>query len=130
MWRRLSRGEMLEQKLRIIWHDLITRFAIPMPRIAVAGLNPHAGESGHLGREEIDTIIPALDKLRAEGMDLIGPLPADTLFNPPAEELRLHIRDVPRSGLTGAEARQFWQGCQRDIGLAYHPHFGGSWHRP
>jgi 4-hydroxythreonine-4-phosphate dehydrogenase len=74
--------EMLEQKLRIIRHDLITRFAIPMPRIAVAGLNPHAGESGHLGREEMETIIPVLDKLRAEGMDLIGPLPADTLFNP------------------------------------------------
>jgi 4-hydroxythreonine-4-phosphate dehydrogenase len=75
-------GDKLEQKLRIIQHDLITRFAIPKPRIAVAGLNPHAGEAGHLGREEIDTIIPALDKLRAEGMDLIGPLPADTLFNP------------------------------------------------
>ncbi len=55
---------------------------IPTPRIAVAGLNPHAGESGHLGREEIEIIIPVLDKLRAEGMDLIGPLPADTLFNP------------------------------------------------
>lgn len=75
-------GDNLEQKLRIIQHDLITRFAIPKPRIAVAGLNPHAGEAGHLGREEIDTIIPALDKLRAGGMNLIGPLPADTLFNP------------------------------------------------
>lgn len=75
-------GDKLKQKLRIIQHDLMTRFAIPKPRIAVAGLNPHAGEAGHLGREEIDTIIPALDKLRAEGMDLIGPLPADTLFNP------------------------------------------------
>ncbi|SOD40718.1 4-hydroxythreonine-4-phosphate dehydrogenase PdxA [Nitrosovibrio sp. Nv4] len=74
--------ETLERKLRIIQHDLITYFAIPGPRIVVAGLNPHAGESGHLGREEIDTIIPSLDKLRAEGMDLIGPLPADTLFNP------------------------------------------------
>ncbi|WP_231623577.1 4-hydroxythreonine-4-phosphate dehydrogenase PdxA [Nitrosospira briensis] len=74
--------ETLEQKLRIIQHDLATRFAIPTPRIAVAGLNPHAGESGHLGKEEIETIIPVLDKLRAEGMDLIGPLPADTLFNP------------------------------------------------
>ena len=74
--------ETLEQKLRIIQHDLTARFAIPTPRIAVAGLNPHAGESGHLGREEIDIIIPSLDKLRAEGMDLIGPLPADTLFNP------------------------------------------------
>ncbi len=75
-------GRLLEQKLRIICQDLITRFAIPKPRIAVAGLNPHAGESGHLGREEIDTIIPALEKLRATGMELIGPLPADTLFNP------------------------------------------------
>jgi 4-hydroxythreonine-4-phosphate dehydrogenase len=74
--------EILEQKLYVIQHDLITRFAIPRPRIAVAGLNPHAGESGYLGREEIDTIIPTLDKLRARGMDLIGPLPADTLFNP------------------------------------------------
>ncbi|MDN5882435.1 MAG: 4-hydroxythreonine-4-phosphate dehydrogenase PdxA [Nitrosospira sp.] len=74
--------ETLEQKLRIIRHDLTTHFAIPKPRIAVAGLNPHAGESGHLGREEIDTIIPSLEKLRNEGFDLIGPLPADTLFNP------------------------------------------------
>lgn len=74
--------EILEQKLRIIHHDLITRFAIERPRIAVAGLNPHAGESGHLGREEIDIIIPSLEKLRGEGINLIGPLPADTLFNP------------------------------------------------
>jgi 4-hydroxythreonine-4-phosphate dehydrogenase len=48
----------------------------------VAGLNPHAGESGHLGREEIDIIIPSLEKLRAAGMNLLGPLPADTLFHP------------------------------------------------
>ena len=75
-------SETLEQKLRIIHHDLITRFAIERPRIAVAGLNPHAGESGHLGREEIDIIIPSLEKLRNEGINLIGPLPADTLFNP------------------------------------------------
>jgi 4-hydroxythreonine-4-phosphate dehydrogenase len=72
----------LEQKLRTVNHDLIHRFAIAKPRIAVAGLNPHAGESGHLGREEIETIIPSLDKLRAQGVNLIGPLPADTLFNP------------------------------------------------
>jgi 4-hydroxythreonine-4-phosphate dehydrogenase len=74
--------EKLEQKLRIIHHDLANRFFINHPRIAVAGLNPHAGESGHMGREEIDTIIPVLAKLRAEGMNLLGPLPADTLFNP------------------------------------------------
>ena len=73
----------LERKLRIIHTDLINRFAIARPRIAVAGLNPHAGESGHLGREEIETIIPALEGLRAQGMDLVGPLPADTLFHPP-----------------------------------------------
>ena len=51
-------------------------------RIAIAGLNPHAGESGHLGREEIDVIIPVIEQLRGEGMQLTGPLPADTLFNP------------------------------------------------
>ena len=72
----------LEQKLRLINYDLITRFLISSPRIVVAGLNPHAGESGHLGSEEIEIIIPVLEKLRAEGINLIGPLPADTLFNP------------------------------------------------
>lgn len=72
----------LEQKLRIIHQDLVSRFAIKNPCIAVAGLNPHAGESGHLGREEIDIIIPVLERLRAEGMNLLGPLPADTMFNP------------------------------------------------
>ncbi len=72
----------LENKLRIIHDDLITRFGIEKPRIVVAGLNPHAGESGHMGREEIDIIIPVLNKLRDEGMNLLGPLPADTLFNP------------------------------------------------
>lgn len=70
----------LEQVCRILDHDLRTRFGIPAPRILVAGLNPHAGEGGHLGREEIDIIEPVLNKLRAEGMNLIGPLPADTLF--------------------------------------------------
>ena len=58
------------------------RFRISEPRIIVAGLNPHAGEGGYLGREEIETIIPVLDKLRAEGFRLVGPLPADTLFQP------------------------------------------------
>lgn len=72
----------IESKLRIIRHDLISRFVLEKPRIAVAGLNPHAGESGYLGREEIDVIIPVLNKLRAEGMQLAGPVPADTLFSP------------------------------------------------
>ncbi|MDP2155368.1 MAG: 4-hydroxythreonine-4-phosphate dehydrogenase PdxA [Sulfuricella sp.] len=70
----------LEQTLRILHRDLKQRFALANPRILVAGLNPHAGESGHMGREEIDVISPVLESLRAEGMDLAGPLPADTLF--------------------------------------------------
>ncbi|NLQ17603.1 4-hydroxythreonine-4-phosphate dehydrogenase PdxA [Marinomonas sp. M1K-6] len=62
--------------------DLQEKFGIAQPKILVCGLNPHAGEDGHLGREEIDIIIPTLNKLRQQGLDLIGPLPADTLFTP------------------------------------------------
>ena len=67
---------------RLLVADLQRQFGIAKPRIAVCGLNPHAGEDGHLGREELDIIIPALDALRSEGMDILGPLPADTLFTP------------------------------------------------
>ncbi|WP_046158064.1 4-hydroxythreonine-4-phosphate dehydrogenase PdxA [Chromobacterium vaccinii] len=73
---------LLFEVVRILHADLAGKFGIAAPRILVAGLNPHAGESGHMGREEIDVIEPALDALRAEGINLIGPLPADTLFNP------------------------------------------------
>ncbi len=75
-------AELLTETLQILHHDLQSRFALPAPRIAVLGLNPHAGEGGHLGREEIDVISPVLEGLRGRGMDLIGPLPADTAFNP------------------------------------------------
>ncbi|MGB0135406.1 4-hydroxythreonine-4-phosphate dehydrogenase PdxA [Dokdonella sp.] len=68
--------------LRILDHDLRSRFGIEAPVIAVLGLNPHAGEGGHLGREEIETIQPALEQLRGEGLNLVGPLPADTAFVP------------------------------------------------
>ena len=71
----------LERTLRVLQRDLAARFAIPRPRIYVAGLNPHAGEAGFLGREEADIISPLLAKLRREGFDVDGPLPADTLFN-------------------------------------------------
>jgi 4-hydroxythreonine-4-phosphate dehydrogenase len=74
--------ESLTRTLRIVHAELVAKFGIATPRIAVLGLNPHAGEGGYLGREEIDTIIPALDALRAEGLELIGPLPADTAFVP------------------------------------------------
>jgi 4-hydroxythreonine-4-phosphate dehydrogenase len=70
----------LETTLRILHADLVKKFGIARPRILVAGLNPHAGEGGHMGREEIEVIAPVLEKLRAERMDLVGPLPADTLF--------------------------------------------------
>lgn len=73
---------LLESVLRIIQHDLALRFGIASPRILVAGLNPHAGEGGYLGREEIDIMIPVLDRLRAQGMNVSAPLPADTLFTP------------------------------------------------
>lgn len=75
-------AEVVEHSLRILHCDLRQRFGLAAPRILVAGLNPHAGEGGHLGREEIDVIIPVLERLRAEGMQLAGPLPADTLFVP------------------------------------------------
>ncbi len=71
---------LLERVCRILEHELRARFHIPKPRILVAGLNPHAGEGGHLGREEIEVIEPVLERLRGEGLQLIGPLPADTLF--------------------------------------------------
>lgn len=70
----------LEATLRILVASLVRDFGIRHPRILVAGLNPHAGEGGHLGREEIEVIEPVLARLRGEGMDLRGPLPADTLF--------------------------------------------------
>ena len=75
-------GPLIERVMRILHNDLLSKFGIATPRILVCGLNPHAGEDGHLGREELDIIIPALERLRAEGMHLIGPLPADTLFTP------------------------------------------------
>tara|TARA_R110001599_G_scaffold86002_1_gene230807 strand:- start:500 stop:1045 length:546 start_codon:yes stop_codon:yes gene_type:complete len=73
---------LLERVLHILHADLQTKFGIKAPRILVCGLNPHAGEGGHMGREEIDIIIPVLERLRAQGMHLEGPLPADTLFTP------------------------------------------------
>lgn len=72
----------LERVTRILHRDLRERFALADPTILVCGLNPHAGEGGHLGDEEIRVIEPVLERLRAEGLRLIGPLPADTLFTP------------------------------------------------
>ncbi|WP_300580704.1 4-hydroxythreonine-4-phosphate dehydrogenase PdxA [Marivita sp.] len=73
--------ELLETRIRITHRALVTQFGIAQPRLAVAGLNPHAGEGGRMGREEIDVIAPVLDRLRSEGMRIAGPLSADTMFH-------------------------------------------------
>jgi 4-hydroxythreonine-4-phosphate dehydrogenase len=74
--------ESLTATLKILHHDLQVKFGINSPRILVLGLNPHAGESGYLGREEIEVITPVLNELRSQGMQLSGPAPADTAFTP------------------------------------------------
>jgi 4-hydroxythreonine-4-phosphate dehydrogenase len=74
-------ADRLQRIIRVLHTGLQSRFGIDRPHIKVCGLNPHAGEGGHLGREEIEVIIPALQGLRDEGIDLEGPLPADTVFN-------------------------------------------------
>ena len=76
-------ADRLEAVIRITWAALRERFGIERPRLQVLGLNPHAGEGGHLGREDEDVIRPVLERLRAEGLRLDGPVPADTAFNPP-----------------------------------------------
>lgn len=79
-------ADRLRQTLRILHDDLQNRFGIEQPRISVLGLNPHAGESGKLGLEEIQIIIPVMEELRGQGMQLTGPLPADTAFGPAIRE--------------------------------------------
>lgn len=110
--------ETLSAVLRILDHDLRTKFGLVTPRILVAGLNPHAGEGGHMGREEIDTIIPVLEQLRAEGMHLIGPLPADTLFTPrvlPQGDAVLAM--YHDQGLAPLKYATFGQGINITLGL-------------
>ena len=74
--------ERLRSTIRIVNTDMERHFSLAAPRIAVLGLNPHAGEAGHLGREEIDVIQPVIHELRAEGLAIQGPVPADTAFTP------------------------------------------------
>jgi 4-hydroxythreonine-4-phosphate dehydrogenase len=110
----------LEQTLRVLQRDLATRFGIAKPRILVTGLNPHAGEGGHLGREEVDIIIPLLDRLRREGMAVSGPLPADTLFNP--ERLRTAdcvLAMYHDQGLPVLKYASFGSGVNVTLGLPF-----------
>ena len=110
--------ETLEKVLNILHGELVTRFGIEEPHILVAGLNPHAGESGHMGREEIDIIEPVLERLRASGMTLEGPLPADTLFTP------YHLKNADAvlamfhdQGLPVLKYAGFGQGINVTLGL-------------
>jgi 4-hydroxythreonine-4-phosphate dehydrogenase len=77
-------SELIIRTARIVHRDLSARFRVKRPRLAVAGLNPHAGEGGAMGREEITIIKPAVEALKEEGIDAVGPLPADTMFHPKA----------------------------------------------
>ncbi len=110
----------LEQVLAILHRDLMEKFGIADPHIAVCGLNPHAGESGHLGREEIEVIEPVLDRLRAQGMVLSGPLPADTLFaqlrKQPADAALAMYHD---QGLPVLKYASFGEGINVTLGLPF-----------
>ena len=108
----------LESTLRIVHADLQRKFGLADPRILVAGLNPHAGEGGYLGREEIDVIVPVLDALRGEGMKLIGPLPADTMFTPPLlAQGDCVLAMYHDQGLTALKYASFGQGINVTLGL-------------
>lgn len=74
-------AELLERRIRITHQALVSQFGLPNPRLAVAGLNPHAGEGGRMGYEDAQLITPVLDRLRVQGMQITGPLPADTMFH-------------------------------------------------
>ncbi|MDQ3270477.1 MAG: 4-hydroxythreonine-4-phosphate dehydrogenase PdxA, partial [Pseudomonadota bacterium] len=113
-------AERLELSIRVLASALRDDFGIPAPRIAVLGLNPHAGEAGHLGREELDVIEPVLARLRAQGLHLVGPLPADTAFLP--QRLRdfdavlamYHDQGLPVLKFSGFE-----QAVNMTLGLPY-----------
>jgi len=112
--------EPLERTLRIVHASLRDAFGIADPRIAVLGLNPHAGESGHLGREEIEVIEPLLRRLRAEGMRLDGPLPADTAFLPgKLREVDAVLAMYHDQGLPVLKYSGFEQAVNLTLGLPY-----------
>ncbi|TXH02198.1 MAG: 4-hydroxythreonine-4-phosphate dehydrogenase PdxA [Rhodocyclaceae bacterium] len=110
--------DVLERTLRILNADLRGKYGIARPRILVAGLNPHAGEGGYLGREEIEVIIPVIDKLRGEDMALSGPYPADTMFTPPilaqGDAVLAMFHD---QGLTALKYATFGKGINVTLGL-------------
>ncbi len=110
--------ELLENVIRILRQGLQTHFDLPQPRILVCGLNPHAGEDGHLGREEIEIMQPVLSRLRQQGFDLHGPLPADTAFTPPQlEQADAVLAMYHDQGLPVLKYKGFGQAVNITLGL-------------
>lgn len=112
---------LLRTVLRILDHDLRDRFGIERPRICVLGLNPHAGEDGHLGREEIEILHPVLEALRGEGLMLEGPVPADTAFARPPRpgERDAYLAMYHDQGLPPLKQASFGGGVNITLGLPY-----------
>ena len=105
---------------RIVDHDLRVRFGVARPRLAVAGLNPHAGEGGAMGREEITIIKPAIETLKAEGIDVVGPLPADTMFHAQARtRYDVALTMYHDQGLIPVKTLAFDEGVNVTLGLPF-----------
>ena len=110
--------ELIVEICQIVDRDLRTKYGIERPRLLVCGLNPHAGESGHLGMEEIEIITPALQALKAQGIDVIGPLPADTLFTPKyLENADVAIAMYHDQGLPVLKSQGFGSAANITLGL-------------
>ena len=112
--------ENVSRVIDIVARELADKFGIVAPRIAVCGLNPHAGESGHLGREEIDVIAPAIDAARARGADVAGPMPADTVFVPAVSRgYDAIVAMYHDQGLPALKAASFGHGVNVTLGLPF-----------
>ena len=113
-------AELIVRTARIVDRDLRARFGVARPRLAVAGLNPHAGEGGAMGREEITIIGPAIETLRAEGIDVVGPLPADTMFHPKARaRYDVALTMYHDQGLIPVKTLAFDEGVNVTLGLPF-----------
>ena len=108
------------ETLVILQHDLVARFGLRAPRIAVCGLNPHAGEAGHLGREDLDVITPGIATARARGVDAHGPFPADTIFVPShSRAYDAIVAMYHDQGLPVLKAASFGHGINVTLGLPF-----------
>ena len=115
----ITRDAVIET-IAIVQDDLMRRFGVRAPRIAVCGLNPHAGEAGHLGREDVEIIAPAIVDARARGIDVAGPLPADTVFVPThAREFDAIVAMYHDQGLPVLKAASFGRGVNVTLGLPF-----------